>query len=126
MCIELQVATELIDHNHNVSDKLRWIADGPCLEVPTFSGYKINEVNFSAKDLDDVRTVQCSGVSLLANVMLVSSTKDKNPVNDDTIFYGVIKDIWELDYHNFRVPIFNCDWVENDKKGIKVDDLGYT
>jgi hypothetical protein len=122
----LQVAAKLIDDNHNVSEKLRWIADGPNPEVPTFSGYKINGVNFSTKDRDDVRTVQCSGVSLLATAMLVASSRDKNPINDAIIFYGVIKNIWELDYHSLRVPVFNCDWVENDRKGIRVDDLGYT
>jgi hypothetical protein len=122
----LQVAAKLIDDNHNKSEKFRWIADGPNSEVPTFSGYKINEVNFSTKDRDDVRTVQCSGVSLLANTMLVASSRDKNPISDAITFYGVIKNIWELDYHSFRVPIFNCDWVENDRKGIRVDDLGYT
>lgn len=104
---------------------MRWIADGPNSEVPTFSGYKINGVNFSTKDRDDVRTVQNSGVSLVANAMQVASARDKRPISDDMNFYGVIREIWELDYYAFRVPIFKCDWVENDK-GIKIDDLGFT
>ncbi|PRQ34676.1 hypothetical protein RchiOBHm_Chr5g0071731 [Rosa chinensis] len=40
-------------------------------------------------------------------------------------FYGVITEIWELDYDHFRVPIFKCDWVES-QKGVRVDDLGFT
>ncbi|KAL8541459.1 hypothetical protein ACS0TY_002649 [Phlomoides rotata] len=40
-------------------------------------------------------------------------------------FYGVIDEIWELDYYNFRIPIFKCIWVDNNN-GIKVDDLGFT
>ncbi|XP_024178346.1 uncharacterized protein LOC112184315 [Rosa chinensis] len=123
--IQDKVAAGCIDDHINVSEHLRWIADGPSSEVPTFSAYKINGVNFNTKDRDDVRAVQCSGVSLFANAMLISSAKDKNPVNDDTTFYGVVKDIWELDYHSFRVPVFYYDWVDIDKS-IKIDDLGYT
>ena len=41
------------------------------------------------------------------------------------VFYGVIEEIWELDYHSFRIPMFKCLWVENNS-GIKVDDLGFT
>ncbi|XP_040369218.1 uncharacterized protein LOC121051185 [Rosa chinensis] len=46
-------------------------------------------------------------------------------VIDDMSFYGVITEIWELDYEKFRIPIFKCDWVEN-KRGVKVDELGFT
>ena len=40
-------------------------------------------------------------------------------------FYGVIKEIWELDYVTIRVPVFLCDWVKSDN-GVKTDDLGFT
>lgn len=39
-------------------------------------------------------------------------------------FYGVIQEIWVLDYTKFMVPIFKCDWVAD--SGIKVDELGFT
>lgn len=39
-------------------------------------------------------------------------------------YYGVIQEIWELDYRNFREPIFLCDWIEN-TKGIRKDELGF-
>lgn len=110
---------------NNISETLRWIADGPCVEVPKFNGYKINGVHFSTKCRDDVRTVQNSGVYLLADAMQVASSKDKNPVITDMVFYGVIQEIWELDYYKFRLPIFKCDWVEN-QNGIKIDELGFT
>ena len=48
-----------------------------------------------------------------------------NNIYTSHTYYGVIKSIWELDYNNFRVPIFRCDWVDMNK-GVKVDDLGYT
>ncbi|XP_073298510.1 uncharacterized protein [Primulina huaijiensis] len=59
---------------------------------------------------------------------------DLRPINSFThfayilltwFFYGVIEEIWELDYHKFQIPMFKCNWVENNN-GIKVDDLGFT
>ena len=66
-----------------------------------------------------------SGVSLVAMTMQVTGYKDKNPVFADMCYYGVITEIWQLDYHMFKIPVFKCDWVDNNK-GIKVDELGFT
>ena len=99
------------------------IAEGPNKDVPTFSGYRIDGVTFSTKDRDDMRQVQCSGVCLDVDLMVVHG-KEKNIEHTLHIFYGVITSIWELDYNHFRVPIFHCKWVDMNK-GIKVDDLGY-
>jgi hypothetical protein len=57
--------------------------------------------------------------------MQVSSAKDKNPVNCDMTFYGVIEEIWELDYHDFKAPLFLCRWAENER-GIRQDEFGFT
>ena len=40
-------------------------------------------------------------------------------------YYGVIEDIWELDYSEFRVHVFNCQWV-NGNTGVRQDKLGFT
>ena len=40
-------------------------------------------------------------------------------------YYGVITDIWELDYGEFRVPVFKCQWV-NGNVGVRQDKLGFT
>ena len=39
-------------------------------------------------------------------------------------FYGLIQDIWELNYNNFNVVVCRCDWVENNS-GMKINDLGF-
>ena len=57
--------------------------------------------------------------------MQIASAKNKNPIFRELCFYGVITEIWDLDYTMFRIPVFKCDWVDN-KNGIKVDDLGLT
>ncbi|KAL6326328.1 hypothetical protein AAG906_005522 [Vitis piasezkii] len=61
----------------------------------------------------------------LGGTMQIASSKDKNPVFSELCFYGVINEIWDLDYNMFRIPIFKCDWVDN-KNGIKFDELEFT
>jgi len=40
-------------------------------------------------------------------------------------YYGVIVEIWEVNYTKFIVPVFKCKWVDN-KTRVKVDELGLT
>jgi hypothetical protein len=113
----------LVDEKE-VSSEIRWIADGPNKVVPTFSGYKMDGVTFTTKDRDDTRQVQCSGICVEADTMIVQG-KDQNIEHTSHTYYGVITSIWELDYNYFRVPVFRSKWVDINK-GIKEDDLGYT
>jgi len=39
------------------------------------------------------------------------SALDNNPIQASMSYFGVIEEIWELDYIQFRVPIFKCKWV---------------
>ena len=40
-------------------------------------------------------------------------------------YYGLIQEIWELDYGcELQIPIFRCQWVK--PKGVVVDDYGLT
>ncbi|XP_060965386.1 uncharacterized protein LOC133034339 [Cannabis sativa] len=61
---------------------------------------------------------------IVASAIQVASSKDKNPIECDMTFYGVIKEIWELDYISFRIPVFLCDWVRSDN-GVKEDEFGF-
>ncbi|BBG99393.1 hypothetical protein Prudu_009069 [Prunus dulcis] len=83
---------------------------------------ELEEDNHGAQD--DVRTTQNSGVYLLAHTMQVASAKDKNPILSNMGFYGVIQEIWDLDYQKFTIPVFRCDWI--DSSGLIVDELGFT
>ncbi|XP_031127665.1 uncharacterized protein LOC116029765 [Ipomoea triloba] len=98
---------------------------GPSMQVVCYNGYDINGFSFYTKAQDEKRTMQNSGVSLVANSMHFSSSKDKNPVIAELSYYGVIEKIWEVDYMKFRVPVFRCRWVDG-KHGVKVDELGFT
>ncbi|KAI5343501.1 hypothetical protein L3X38_011377 [Prunus dulcis] len=88
------VQSELNGEEHNgISENLRWLAAGPSMAVPSYRSYLINGVKFNTKAQDDVRTVQNSGVYLLAHTMQVASAKDKNPIVSNMGFYGVIQEI---------------------------------
>ena len=73
-----------------------------------YDGYLINGVRFHTQKRDSTRCVQNSGVTLIAKTMQVSSSKDKNPIISNMSFYGVLQDIWELDYIEFKVVVFKC------------------
>ncbi|XP_059668758.1 uncharacterized protein LOC132313832 [Cornus florida] len=87
---------------NDVSDTLMCLANGPRRE-------------------DVERSTQDSGVSLEAETICQSSERDTNQVLGKVSYYGVLKDILLLDYHTFKVPIFDCEW-ENIRNGIKVED----
>ena len=117
--------SELQNTSNKVSDIAKWISRGPSVNVIKFSSYMINGTLFNTRERDNNRNTQNSGVSLVAKTVQVSSAKDKNPVECDMTFYGVVNEIWELDYITTRVPVFFCDWVKSDS-GIIYEDFGFT
>ncbi|XP_042409968.1 uncharacterized protein LOC121999341 [Zingiber officinale] len=121
-----KVAAEIDSCNGGTTSSLTWLAHGPRAQIIKYNSYVINGNLYQTKARDDDRVCQNSGVSLVANTMLVCSAKDKNPLLADVSFYGVIEEIWELDYHQFHVPLFKCAWVANDKGIINNDECGFT
>ncbi|BBG93208.1 transposable element gene [Prunus dulcis] len=111
--LRFKVQSELEEDNNGVSENLRWLAAGPNMAVPLYRSYLIKGIKFNIKAQDDVRTTQNSGVYLLAQTMQVASAKDKNPILSNMGFYGVIQEIWDLDYQKFTIPSL-------------VDELGFT
>ncbi|KAA0054810.1 transposase [Cucumis melo var. makuwa] len=122
---DIVVSTELEVGNSGVSDNLRWIAHGDHPFVITYSSYAINKCRYDTKSSEKDRSVQNSGVSLVAKTMQVYSSKDKNPIIGDMSFYEVIQEIWKLSYNTFNVSVFKCDWIQN-SGGVRIDELGYT
>ncbi|XP_073046259.1 uncharacterized protein [Primulina eburnea] len=122
-----KVDAEIDSCNGGTTSTLTWLGHGgPRGQVIKYSSYVINGNLYQTKARDDERVCQNSGVSLVASTRLVFSAKDKNPLLIDVTFYGVIEEIWDLDYHQFQVPLFKCSWVSNDKGVIKNDDCGFT
>ncbi|WVZ08611.1 hypothetical protein V8G54_021957 [Vigna mungo] len=109
----------------NVSETLLRLSRGPNTDVITYGGYYINNISFQTKEEDDKSRVQNSGVTLKAESVHFSSSKDKNPITASISYFGVIQEIWEVDYVRFRVPVFKCKWVYINF-GMITDGSGFT
>ena len=101
------------------------MAVGPNLNVSTWKGYDINNYSFYTKSQDDKSSVQNSGLSVEAHFEHFCSVSDNNPIQASMSYFGVIEEIWELDYIQFRVPVFKCKWV-NGTTGVHREQLGFT
>ena len=92
--------------------------------VVTYPSYQINGSSFTTRDRDSNRETQNCGVMVVANTLQISSSKDKHPHSGSMKFYGVIDEIWQLDFLMFKKTVFKCAWV--DDRGVNIDDLGFT
>jgi hypothetical protein len=68
-----------------------------------YQGYDINGYTFYTERQDKKSIYQNSGVRV-----------DAYDVNgeDKTVYYGQIQEIWELDFHGFKIAFFRCNWVD--------------
>ncbi|KAL3628010.1 hypothetical protein CASFOL_028112 [Castilleja foliolosa] len=114
-----------VQNDDSTPELIGWLANGPNFDVLFWQGYDINGYSFYTKDRDDKSTVQNSGVTVESESMHFSSSKDKNPLRATSSHYGIIEEIWEVDYLKFKIPVFKCKWV-NGNSGVKVDNLGVT
>jgi len=69
--------------------------------------------------------VQNSRVSVDSHSNHFCSVSDNNPVQAFMPYYGVIEEIWELDYYEFRVVVFKCLWVNGNTR-VRKDKMGFT
>jgi hypothetical protein len=49
---------------------------------------------------------------------------DAYNVTGEDIYYGQIQEIWEFDFHGFKIPLFHCNWVDA-IKGVVKDKYGF-
>jgi hypothetical protein len=97
------------------SEYLKKLARGPIFTVMTYQGYDINGYTFYTKQQDKKSTYQNSGVRVDA---YGARGQDKN------IYYGQIQEIWELDFYDFKIPLFRCNSVDG-IKGVVQDKYGF-
>jgi hypothetical protein len=69
----------------------------------TYQGYDIYGYTFYTKQQDKKSTYQNSGVCVDA---YEATGQDKN------MYYDQIQEIWELNFHGFKIPLFCCNWVD--------------
>jgi hypothetical protein len=44
--------------------------------------------------------------------------------DDKTAYYGQIQEIWELDFHGFKIALFRCNWVDANR-GVQKYKYGF-
>jgi hypothetical protein len=85
------------------TEYIKKLARGPIFTVMTYQGYDINGYAFTTEQQDKKNTYQNSGVRV--------DTYDATG-QDKNMYYGQIQEIWELDFHSFKIPLFYCTWVD--------------
>jgi hypothetical protein len=66
----------------------------------TYHGYDINGYTFYTEQLDKRNTYQNSGVRVDAYDVMREQK---------SMYYGQIQEVWELDFHIFKIPLFWCN-----------------
>jgi hypothetical protein len=89
-----------------ISEYLKKLAHGPIFTIITNQGYDINGYTFYTEQQDKKSTYQNSGVRVDAYDAM---GQDKN------MYYGQIQEIWELDFHCFKISLLRCTWVDGIK-----------
>lgn len=74
----------------------------------------VNGFVFSSLSQESSRVTQDSGVCMNAVTTYRRKKGDKSPVDQMTKWYGIIKQILEVDYTNREIVefVFHCDWVK--------------
>ena len=105
----------------SVTATVDWLSHKPNINVLKYDVYAINGYTFRTKSRE-CKGYQDSGVSVVATDTHISKDVVTHVKNT---YYGVLQEIWVLDYNFKRIPIFKCDWVDC-RNGVKKDKLGYT
>lgn len=88
-----------------------------------YTAYNINGYTFRTK-CSDGRVYQNSGVSVETEDIHISK---EVATTRRTFYYGVLQEIWVLDYRFRQLPLFKCDWVNRKDGAVQRDtNLGYT
>ena len=106
-----KIETELARPKNTISQQIRWLAHEPKQNV--LSCYTISDYYYNTCDHDSNNTTQNSGVMVEAESLHMSTAKDKNLIYANILYYGIIEDIWELNYTQFKILVFGCKWVDN-------------
>ncbi|KAL0367306.1 UNVERIFIED_CONTAM: hypothetical protein Sradi_3620700 [Sesamum radiatum] len=102
------------------------LADGPIQHAKRYNACIVGGCRYRVKSKDIDKKTQCSGVVVNADTLSFASAKDLNPRCGTVSYYGVLKDILEIQYtKDTQFLMFECDWVDNEK-GLKQDEFKFT
>ncbi|KAK4426468.1 hypothetical protein Salat_1415400, partial [Sesamum alatum] len=111
---------------NQLSEELRALAQGPNLVGKRYRGFIVNDFHFYVKKFEHRRRTQNSGLVVAAQTSSFVSINDNNPVIGEVTYYGVLKDIIELEYiGGGKIVMFECDWM-SPGRAQKHDGNGFT
>ncbi|GJU92469.1 putative transposon, En/Spm-like protein [Tanacetum coccineum] len=84
---------------------IEWISYGPRATIVKYEAYNINGYTFRTKSNDGI-VYQNSGVNVEAVDLHISKEVASTR---KAFYYGVLQEIWILDYRFKQIPIFKCD-----------------
>lgn len=120
---EIQVNRQRNISNESLTETVRWISQRPRATVVKYDSYKIGGYLFRTKSHDG-RVYQNSGVCVETLDVHISKEVE---TTQKRYYYGVLQEIWVLDYKIRKIPLFKCDWINHKNGGVKRDTtLGYT
>ncbi|XP_050374570.1 uncharacterized protein LOC126792127 [Argentina anserina] len=111
-----------------IPEDLQALARGPSHWAGRWKSYIVNGFRFKVKSIDVDRNTQNSGVFVRAMEHTYASAEDRNPRAALLDYYGVVKDIIQLDYYCGRkVVLFDCDWIDGRVRDryMKIDEDGF-
>ena len=85
-----------------IDDIATWLAQKPSPMVLTYQAYDINGYMLYTEERDEKTSYQNNSVRI--ECMTVDEA-------DKRVYYGTIKEIWELDYVKVKVALFRCAWI---------------
>ncbi|KAK1302935.1 hypothetical protein QJS10_CPB12g00801 [Acorus calamus] len=89
-----------------------------------YTKYCINGFLFVTKENEDIKRNQNSRVSVNCTTTFRSSAKDKSPIDEHMIYYGVLRKIIQLEYRErYKSALFKCDWVKVTNHGMKTNKI---
>ncbi|GKE26941.1 hypothetical protein Tco_1442325, partial [Tanacetum coccineum] len=116
----------LLENEHSKSFA-KWLREEviyACNEIQVERELVISKDSVSETVSNDGIVNQNSGVSVEAVDLHIS--KEVATIRK-VFYYGVLQEIWVLDYRFRKIPLFKCDWVNHKAGGVKHDpNLGYT
>ena len=86
----------------SIDDIATWLAQKPSPTMLTYQAYDIDGYMFYTEERDQKTSYQSSSVRI--ECMIVNEA-------DKRVYYGTIKEIWELDYVKVKVALFRCSWI---------------
>jgi hypothetical protein len=98
-----------------ISEYLKKLARGPIFTIVIYQGYDINGYTFYTEQQDKKSTYQNSGVRVDA---YDATGEEKN------MYFGQIQEIWKLGFHDFKILLFHCNWVDA-IRGVVQDKYGF-